>query len=314
MFLQNLFTSSFKQFFIQLAIPLFVGIFSLGYIFSMLFEKHVILNSQITGAYKINRIINENHPNEVPILGSSRALCAFIPDLLGENYFNYGLSNAQDDVVLFLLKEEMKKEKRNPMILVNLDIDGLTRSIGDISYYLYNSNHPQVRELLNDKFRPHYRVPFIKYYGYYEEYFKDNLNDRMNLTKFTNKGASSEKNFFTEEKFQQFIRQRDSSSVVFKNDPQLKLEFEKLFNQNPGRYFVFVIAPYHESYFRNYKNADELQRFLKDWDARENVKVLDFSKTPMPINMLLNTSHVNYRGAQKFSQILKDSLVNLQGS
>lgn len=309
---QNLSTSSFKRFCIRIALPLLVGIFGVGYLFSWLFEKQVILNSQINGAYKINRIINENNPEETPILGSSRALCAFIPDILGDNYFNYGLSNAQDDVILFFLREEMKKKKTNPMIVINLDIDGLTRSIGDISYYLYNSNYGPVQELLKDEYKPHFKVPFVKYYGYFEEYFKYMLNDRMNLTKYTNKGASSEKNVLTEKKFQELIRKREKTTIIFKNDPELLREFNRIFDENPHRFFVFVVSPYHPSYFTNYRNYDEMKKFLADWDARENVKVYDFSNTEMPDSMLVNTSHVNYLGAIKFSEILKDSLGHLR--
>lgn len=309
---QNLSTSSFKRFCLRIALPLLVGIFGAGFIFSWLFERQVILNSQINGAYKINRIINENNPEETPILGSSRALCAFIPDIIGENYFNYGLSNAQDDVILFFLKEEMKKKKTNPMIVINLDIDGLTRSIGDISYYLYNSNYQPVRQLLKDEYRPHFKIPFVKYYGYYEEYFKYMLNDRMNLTKYTNKGASSEKNVLTEKKFQELIKKRENTTIIFKNDPELLNEFNKIFAENPDRFFVFVVSPYHPSYFTNYRNYDEMKKFLADWDAKENVKVYDFSNTQMPDSMLVNTSHVNYLGAIKFSEILKDSLVHLK--
>ncbi len=309
---QNSSTSNFKKFALRIALPLLGGLFLFGLIFEKLFERYVVLGSQINGAYKINRVINETHPGETPIFGSSRALCSFIPDMLGDDYFNYGLSNAQDDMILFCLKHELKKPKTNPTIVINLDIDGLTRSIGDVSYYLYNSNDPQVKRLLASKYRTHYSIPFVKYYGYYEEYCKNMLNDKMNLTKFTNKGASSEKNILTEKKFEEMIMKRKTSRITFKNDPELEKEFDKILDENRNRFFVFVVSPYHSSYFTNYKNYEEMKAFLARWDAKPNVKVYDFSKLALADSLLLNTSHVNYLGAIQFSNTLRDSLSSLQ--
>src|SRR6185437_1473174 len=119
---RNLSISSFKRFLLRILLP-FAGIISLaGLVFTYVFEQKIILNSQIVGAFKVNRIMKETHPDEIPIFGSSRAEGGFIPDSLGSNYFTYGLSGSKYDVTLFFLEEECKKKKNNPWILLNVDL------------------------------------------------------------------------------------------------------------------------------------------------------------------------------------------------
>lgn len=305
---QNSSISSFRKFLFRILFPLIGGLVIGGYLFTMLFEKKVILNSQISGAYKINRIIKATDPDEVPIFGSSRALCSFIPDKMGGKFFNYGLSNAQDDVILFFLKEECKKQKNDPRIIINFDLDGLSKSIGDISYYLYNCDYEPVKNLMGNEFKSHYKIPFVKYYGYYEEYFKYMLNDRMQLTKYTNKGASSEKHVLTPKKFNEMVEMRKKNEVRFQNNPELLNDLKHVIADNQNRQFIFVISPYHNSYFFNYSNEPDMKLFLSYLDDLPNAEVLDFSHHYYADSMLNNTSHVNYLGALAFSLQLKDSL------
>src|SRR4051812_1211544 len=103
---QNSSTSSFKQFLLRMLLPLIFILSGAGLLFNYFFEKVIILNSELCGVYKINRIISETHPNEIPIFGSSRAEYGLFPDSLGHDFFNYGLSATQYDVTLFFLEQE----------------------------------------------------------------------------------------------------------------------------------------------------------------------------------------------------------------
>ena len=108
---QNLYTSNFKEYLYRILLPLLLIVGCAGFIFSYFFEEKIIYKSQNGGAYKVNRILKETHPDEIPIFGSSRAEGGIIPDSLGSNYFNYGLSGSKYDVTLFFLEEECKKVK-----------------------------------------------------------------------------------------------------------------------------------------------------------------------------------------------------------
>jgi hypothetical protein len=304
----NSYTSSFKAFFIKIVLPCLLGVIVIGWLFQIVFEKEVILKSQICGAYKVNRIINETHPEEIPIFGSSRAEGCIIPDMLGGNYFNYGLEGTGSNVLLFFLREECKKKKNSPLIILNLDLHGYDYLLGDISNYLYNAGDFPVHKLLGKQYQVHFSLPIVKYYGQYENYLKYFLNDKLNLTKYTNKGASVEKDAVTKDRFAQLVAERNNTEVIFYNDSTLEKEYFSLFRNNPGRVFVIVVAPYHPSYFTKYANYPETLQFLDRLRAIKNVKVFNFAKEAYPDSLFANTTHLNYAGAIRFNKALKDSL------
>jgi len=304
---QNSSIFNFKKFLLIILFPLILSVFLLGIGFQFFFEKKVILNSEINGSFKINRIINSTYENEIPIFGSSRAEGCYIPSILGENYFNYGISGTQDDVLLFFLNEECKK-KRNTPIIINFDIEGLNYSIGDISNYIYNSEYPSVKKLLGKNYKFVFQIPFFKYYGYYELYLKMYLNNLINLTKKTDKGASLELNKLTQDKFNKLINQRELASGEFKNDKYLESEFLNIIKKNIKRKFIIVISPYHKSCFKNFKNYNDALIFFNKINLLANSKVLNFSHVDYPDSLFMNTTHLNYIGAQRFTKELKDSL------
>lgn len=308
---QNSSTSSFKKFFLKILLPLVLAIGAAGVLFTYMFEQKVILNSQVVGAYKVNRIIKETHPDEIPIFGSSRAEGGFIPDTLGAGYFNYGLSGSKYDVTLFFLNEECRKKKNTPWIILNLDLDGLACGLGDVGNYIPNAGYGPVKDLLGTEYKPYFSIPFLKYYGRFESYFRDYLNSRIQLTKFADKGAAIEKNVLTAKQFGELVAQRRNTQTTFTNDTSLQRRLEDIITRNPNRRFVFVVSPYHNSYFVQYTNPGDAEAFLGRLAAMKNVKVFDFSKMPLPDSLFFNTSHLNYKGAAIFSRQLRDSLASI---
>jgi hypothetical protein len=307
---QNSSISSFRQFLLRILLPLILIVGGAGYLFNLFFEKNVILKSQICGAYKVNRIINETHNDEIPIFGSSRAAYGIIPDSLGNNYFNYGLAGTQYDVTLFFLDKECKKSKSTPIIL-NFDLDGLVSSLGDVSNYILNAGDPGVKELLGKEYKPYFQIPLIKYFGRFETYLGLYLNNKIQLTKFTNKGASIEKNVLPQKEFDGLVAERKNASTTFKNDSTLQKKLLDMIAANPSRRFIFIIAPYHSSYFEKYTNPTTAQAFLTQLNTIKNVKVFDFSKMPLADSMFLNTTHINIKGATVFNHQLRDSLASI---
>ncbi|MBV5312491.1 MAG: hypothetical protein JZU47_04290 [Prolixibacteraceae bacterium] len=305
---QNLSISNFKKFFKRILIPFAILIVSIGSIINYYFEKKIVLGSPNAGVYKVNRIINENNIDEICFFGSSRAEGTFIPDSLVKNGFNYGIFAAQDDVVLFFLKEECKKKDKKNAIVINFDLDGLNYSLGDISNYIYNSEYPAVKELISINYKNVFRVPFVKYAGYYEMYTKYYINDKFNLTRYTNKGASIEKIETSKEYFKELVDRQINAKRVFRNDPKLSIELSKIIKSNPHRKFIFVIAPYHKSFFDGFTNFQDAELYLASLKKNSNVTVLDFGKIDFPNEYFFDTRHLNLKGAIGFNRILKDSL------
>jgi hypothetical protein len=283
-----------------------VIILALG--FQHFFERKIMLKSESSGTYKVNRILNFTDPDETPIFGPSTAEGALIPSLLGQDFFNYGLSGVKDDVLLFFLEQECKKTKHNPNVLMVFTLDGFTYGIGDPNNYIMNSSNPDVKKLIGDNYKFYYQIPFIKYYGQYEWYIKDYLNQRMMLTKYMERGASIEKNILTKERFDNLIEERKNTTTWFKNDSLLEKRFLDLIKKNPNRHFIIVIPPFHTSYFDQYKNYDDALHFLTFLSKFPNISVLNYSHHFYPDDCYFNTTHLNYKGALLFNKILKDTL------
>lgn len=300
------FTFNFKSFAFRLLIPTAVCLLVIGQLTNYAFENYVVMNSQISGVSKINRILTQTHVKEIPILGSSRAEGSYIPELLGGNYYNYGIPGTQDDVMNFFLTEELKKDKETP-VLINLDLDGINSAIGDIGNYLYNSDNEEVKKMLAENYSPLYAIPFLKYHGKFESYIKYYLNERLNLTKYTNRGGSFELNMLTRKKFDELVKEREETTTVFSNNKNLKETLLSLILRTK-RPIVFVVAPYHKSYFKKFLNLADANNFLNELSELPNVRVINFSQLNYPDSLYINTTHLNYLGAKIFSQQLKDSL------
>lgn len=308
---QNSSISSFRRFLLRILLPL-VLIAGLAIVaFNYVFEQRIVLQCHAIGAYKINRIIKETHPDEIPVFGSSRAEGCFIPDSLGNNFFNYGISAIKYDVTLFFLDEECRKKKNSRLVIMNLDLDGMLREVGDVSNYLVNINYKPVRELVGSKDQVSFHIPLVKYYGRYEIFFRNYLNDKVELTRFSNKGALLQKNVFPKDQFDALVQERRNTATRFANDSTLEKKLFDIINAHPERIFLFVVAPYHSSYYERFENKATVDSFFSKLRAQKNTVVLDFGKQPLDDSMFLNTTHINYKGARVFNHILKDTLVKL---
>lgn len=300
---QSLYISNFKYFFkylFFLSLIFFTLICTIG----LFFERFVIFNSQITGASKINRILNYQYTNEIPIFGSSRAQGSYCPLIIGDNVFNYGIDGISSNIWLFFLEQELKKDKKSH-IIINFDLSGFSNHIGSISNYIpnYSSTKNLTGSIKNFK----YNIPGIKYFGYYEYYFKSFLNEKMNLTKITQNGGSFEKNTLIEKKFNKLIEKRYYNPDKFViNDIAIK-KFENLINSTSRRIFV-VIAPYHISYLNNFNNIEVVNDFLNEINKNDNLFVIDFRNEFTNNDLFFNTTHLNYNGALHFSEILKNKI------
>jgi hypothetical protein len=148
----------------------------------------------------------------------------------------------------------------------------------------------------------------VKYYGYFELYTKYYLNSRLQLTKHISRGASLEKYAVPPAKFQQLVVERRNASMTFRNVPILTEAFLQVMHDHPERFFVFVISPNHASFYERYQNPATAQAFLNQLDDLPNAEVLDFSRVNYPDSLYVNTTHINYLGAQVFNKSLRDSL------
>ena len=109
--------SNFKILVFRYGIPYMLIMMILLFTVNIIFEKIIIADTSGSGASKVNRILEHQSSEELVILGSSRAEGSIIPDSLEKNCFNYGLSGTQDNVWMYFLEEELKKNNTKPILI-----------------------------------------------------------------------------------------------------------------------------------------------------------------------------------------------------
>ena len=129
----------------------------------------------------------------------------------------------------------------------------------------------------------------------------------MNLTKITDNGGSFEKINLTEAKFQELVSKRENHSSSFHLDEQLLAKFNQLINST-DRKIIVVVSPYHQSFFKKFKNIEIANEYLYNLNTRDNIEVFDLRSYITDDKLFLNTSHLNYKGAKKFTKKLKQLL------
>lgn len=299
--------SSFKRFILRIVLPFGLATAVLMVVGNALFERYIILSNPANGAFKVNRILTENDPQEIPILGNSRAEAHFASSVIHPKCFNYGLSGTHSDVMLFFLRQELKKSRRTP-ILVNFDLEGLDSAIGNPSNYLLNAGDPDVRALMGPHYSCAYRVPLLKYFNQFDLFFGLWLNNRAQHSSRNDRGAMLRYERIEPATLQANLARRAAGVNTFKGSRLIEAELRALLEAHPERRVVFVVSPYHAGIFQHFPNLDVAMAFLASLDALPHVDVLDFSHVDYPDSLYNNSTHLSYEGAMRFSAELRDSL------
>ena len=301
--------SNFKILVFRYGIPYMLIVAIILFIVNIIFEKIIIAETSGSGASKVNRILKNKSNEELVILGSSRAEGSIIPDSLEKNCFNYGLSGTQDNVWMYFLEEELKKNNTRP-ILINIDLDGLGYKNGEPAYWLFNSSNPKIRTFI-DHWKPIYSIPVIKHMGYFERYIANYIQERHSVTAIINNGAILETKKQTASEFNVLVKEREKEHLKFINDKTLENKLLSILQNNRNRSIIFFIPPYHESYLKTIQNYPEALMFLSKLDSFSNVRVLNYSQYKMDNTYFYNTTHLNYNGALIFTKLIKDDMANL---
>lgn len=272
-------------------------------------REYVIFRTPMHGAAKIHRSMTRTSP-EIPILGSSRALGSYLPDSLSLASYNYGVNGVGFDLVdLFLELDLARKHSKQPVV-INFDYDLFKPDLGDINNYIPHVGDSRVRALLqsHDKMKWWYRLPGIRFFNSYDSYIKDQINLRVGLTKVTSLGAALEKNVIPEAQFKKLVDKRLKKPQKWVVNAEQERKLIAHFESRPDRMFYLVVAPYHWSFYESFEGMPEAQAWLSGMDARPNVRVIEVDGRAWGDSLFVNTTHINYMGAVKFTGMLRDSI------
>ncbi len=301
--------SNFRLFFWRFLLPTTAMTLFLALILGYSFEHFIILGTDQADAGKLNRFLKSDEPAEIPIFGSSRALGSYIPEEIDSHCFNYGYVSTGNSLMLYLLRLELQK-KRNTPIIMNLDCQGFHYAPGNINKYISNIDNPVIREIVGEHYKWYYRVPVLKYYSIYDDLIAGYFSDKIQLTKFVQRGAAIEKNSngLTREEFQKRASQVPKRSNYSYDEKQ----FSDLMNllASTERTVVFVIAPvYRADLFMSREFKEQFTKMYQRLQGLPNVKVYDYLDMTEDEDDFFNISHVSIKGAMKFSRKLREQLL-----
>ncbi len=299
--------SELKKILLKIIIPYFSIIIIVGLIINYSFEKFIVFQSGISGTYKVNRILNENNKNKIIIIGSSRARGGVIPEIINKNIFNYGIDGTGYNYINFILEEELNKNKKTPIIIL-FDYEWNTLGIGSTQYYIPNSTHNKINKLFKDRFKFYHYIPFLKYFGLYENNFKFYLNNKINYSKYNNKGGSFELFDNSKKQFDDYVQRRRNSNIKF-HEVNFHL-MDSLF-KSTDRKIIILTLPYHKSYLESITNKPDIVSFTNKFKQYKNILYLNYSNLNFADSMYFNTTHLNYKGAKYISKKIKIDLDSL---
>lgn len=326
-----------KPFFVTFLVAAMVGL-AIDGVFTWYILPELLPSTNVK---KIDRLINETHEEEIPIFGSSIARRNYFPDSLGTDYYNYGMAGALFTSIEPLIKIELDKNKRTPILI---DYDHHTffydhSSRIQVSNYVPFLSNKHIKNLLveTDRYSWHYEVPGMRYYGSYLDYIRDFMKPAFEREEITNRGGVyfpykpkvyeqfRNKRLQMIEKLHQYkTRKRIESDVFtlreeremefldmmlnFHPDNDLLERFEKLVT-NTDRLFLLVYPPQNIIKLQGLENYEDViaqLRYLAD--EHTNIAVINMSGIDFDESLFKDSGHMNIDGARKFSSLLRPYL------
>lgn len=275
---------------------------------------NAIQHSQSLAAGRIARLRDSRDPNEIPIFGSSKAEADYVPSVLGEGFYNYGLASTGLNVTNWLLETELRRPSRQP-IVIDL-VQWTVVEFGDVRNYLPISQHKDVRDFLKRAGlgRWYYAVPGLRYFNSWDWYVKGLITDRIVLTKRYDRGFNDnlDEAPWSRADFQQKVAARLALNYGLGIDPLEKRRLLSLVRSAPDRQFVVALAPLHKSFFAHNDGGIALREDLREMRrGLPNLHIIDMTHADFPDRYFLDTAHLNQRGARVYSMKLRDELRRL---
>lgn len=301
-------TSLVRPFVVYLSI-FFVLIVAVDYLFTSL----IIDSNVTTNYYKLKRLVDENHTEEIPLFGSSTVLRGLLPDELGTEFYNYGITATNYQKLEPLLLTELDKYKKTPII------------IEMPPPFFYDREQPNIRMedvlplsdqkhfhdfLVNYQFwEPWHQIKGLRYYGFYTAYLSALIDQSLPPGMHFSKGSKTVKRRIVPELFNQFVEDRENNPVAFSASQNLISRFEEIVS-NTDRQIIMVVSPFHRIVYESGFDMEEYRSLFKQLEAKHtNLKGFIFDGREYSNELFLDTSHLNYWGAMKFTSELKQKLL-----
>ncbi len=307
--------------------------------FDWVFSNFILFEKEYSNQNKVQRLLTQEHPLEIPVFGSSKARSAFIPDSLGPTVFNYGMEMSNFDVMELLLEVELNKKKNTPIVIEfnhRTFVHKPEHTI-NIATFIPNLGDQRVRSFMQryNRLEWKHELPGFRYFGSYFYYLRYYMKEHAGNRKIISKGGNFTDLIPKKDVFQNFVNSRvqkvnkmheltrrvndirltvsDEERHILKylNEYLLYEEhtdrlalFDSLVSAHPERQFLVVYTPLHWSERLGIENFHEIEMLFSRWKKEHhNLTVYNYSDLDLPDVCFKNTTHLNLKGARAFSSV-----------
>lgn len=284
------------------------GIFVL--VLVLLLANDIICSAMVfasTGSsqYKMYRLFNERPQGEIAIVGSSRAQANFVPKLLGDNVFNYGLDGAgMSETALHLHALITRGNAR--LIIVNLDPWGIVwnKLKGDYSL----ATRREDVETAIEKLPPldYFSCPGVRFWGKFRPIVTTWFNARISGTKHIELGSILQRSTRTSSEWAVINERFPIQSFCI--DEAILSDLENLLAA-PHPPIAFVVSPVLKEWYERFSEEGANTRGFESLKRRfaifPNVWVFDMMTENLEgfsNDDFFDPTHLNEKGAIKFSK------------
>lgn len=278
-------------------------------------SKYLTKTQPRSEAHKIERLLNAENKTEVPVFGNSRAELGYYTPALGAEVYNYGFPNQSFDVLQFLLELELNSHRTTPVIIdVHhgfFEHDPQT-NINISTYLPYLQSNNTVRKFIveQNRMRPYYLIPGMRYFGNYTAYAQPIIENMSSPNKNTYiNGGIYANSGFSKAAMERRIDKKKDKTLHFTFDAQKDSVLQSIIAQHPERTFIFSLSPYHSSAQQALDNADEMLEYFNRLDKAFEQVIFISAATDYPDSYFKDTIHLNKTGAEAFSKALRTQII-----
>ena len=298
------------------------------YMLLLLVEKFLDFVSINGLDYKLqvwNTIYKGELKTDLVIIGNSRAECHYnskiIEELTGFKTFNLADEGRPINILIAKWQAYLNYNLKPKILIIDVDYNFL----GTANYlykkwqYLPFYNKPELKALRRTFKEDYYLdtyMPLYKYRGnnfkYFNDYLKNNVNDS---TKFIKGFFKNNSNWNVEEWHNFKLRTAkqdlhyDFESTYLKGFEQLEIIIDECM-QKDITVFLCWSPQYEGVYYYNKDSRYKVDSVLKDISKNKNIRYFNFDSDDITKDTLnfYNHSHLNFTGANLFSEKLSDSI------
>lgn len=264
-------------------------------------------------AGKIERIFSSDTQDEIALFGSSRALGNYCPSMIASGFYDYGMNGQGMTETLFLVREYLKRHHPR-MVLIDIspwgfDDPAKAKFVGD--YRLVGADGAVRRLLPAGQMSWTDWLPGIRFQGNLRKALTQYINARMATTKKIDCGAEILLNSRTAEEWKVIDKELYDYDFSFPQQSQALLD--DLYAVHGKSKIVWIVSPIAPSMRAHFKTPEKLQSFLNDQSIRKDVFAFScLGRTnDFPQVFFVDHRHLNIRGAEKFSILLKKCLEDI---